>query len=44
MVITTWNVSMLIRQWVTTVMFDSVGWNPGLRDCFEVIFYIPRET
>lgn len=42
--IATWNVSMLVRQWVAIVLFDSVGWNPRLRYCFKVIFYVPRET
>lgn len=42
--ITTWNVSMLIRHWVTIVMFDSVGWNPRRGNRFKVIFYVPYKT
>lgn len=40
----TWNVSVLIRDRMAIVVFDSVCWDPRLRHHLEIFPHVPRET
>lgn len=35
---------MLVGDWVTVDVFDSVGRNPRLWNRFEILVDVPRET